>query len=106
MQDGAMLCRPEFEEELVALLSIYDSELNVERKVDGSVSLKLKISPAPPAYIKASVTLHLPAAVRNSPAFHIAVRLLTLFQHLSSQNPSAQCDMFGPLPVNRVCCAC
>ena len=73
MQDGALLCRPELEEELMALLSIYDSELNVERKFDGSVSLKLKISPVPPAYIKATVTLHLPAAVRNCPAFHTCV---------------------------------
>jgi hypothetical protein len=64
MQDELALCRSEFEEELVALLSIYDSELHVERKVDGCVSLKMKMCPAPPAFIKASVTLHLPAAVR------------------------------------------
>ena len=76
MQDGMSLCRPEFEEELVALLSIYDSELHVVRKVDGGVSLELKMCPAPPAYIKASITLHLPAAVRNGFAFSIRRRLL------------------------------
>lgn len=65
MQDGTASCHPEFEEELIALLSIYDSELQVERKASGGVSLHMKMSPAPPVYIKASVTLHIPAAVRS-----------------------------------------
>ena len=63
MQDGAACCLPEFEEEVMALQSIYDSELQVERKIDGGLSLRLKMSPAPPAYIKASVSLHIPSAV-------------------------------------------
>jgi hypothetical protein len=66
MQDGAVMCRPEFEEEVMTLQSIYDSELEVERKINGSLSLRLKMSPAPPVYIKASVTLHIPAAVSYS----------------------------------------
>jgi hypothetical protein len=65
MQDGAGCCPPEFEEEVMALQSIYDSELQVERKLDGGLSLRLKIYPAPPAYIKASVTLHIPSAVSH-----------------------------------------
>lgn len=99
-QDGAASCHPDFEEELIALLSIYDSELQVERKASGGVSLHMKMSPAPPAYIKASVTLHIPAAVRSPSRVLLVGRILSFFQGPNPQIPTAQCDTFSPYPVH------
>ncbi len=78
----------------MALFSIYDSELHVERDIDGGASLTLKMCPAPPVYIKASVTLYLPAAVRYYRAR--CSFTLTILQIHCSQNPRARCDLFGP----------
>ena len=98
-QDGAASCHPDFEEELIALLSIYDSELQVERKASGGVSLHMKMSPAPPAYIKASVTLHIPAAVRSPSCVLLVARILSFLQGPNPQIPTAQCDTFSPYPL-------
>ena len=66
MQEGAFPeCGPEFQEELLVLQSIYDSELQIKRKDDGGISLQLKLCPSPPTYLRASVTLHIPTAVRT-----------------------------------------
>ena len=82
----------------MALLSIYDSELQVERKANGGVSLHMKIAPAPPAYIKASVTLNIPAAVRFCCA-RSHHPMLTSSQDQCSQTLCAQCDTFSPRPI-------
>ena len=65
MQDEAAVeCGPEFQEELLVLQSIYDSELQMKRNMEGGISLQLKLCPSPPTYIRASVTVHIPTAVR------------------------------------------
>ena len=87
----------------MALLSIYDSELQVERKANGGISLHMKIAPAPPAYIKASVTLNIPAPVSicRARSHH---RMLTSSQDQFSQLLSAQCDTFSPHPIDSGLC--
>ena len=72
MQDEAALeCGPEFQEELLVLQSIYDSELQMKRNAEGGISLQLKLCPSPPTYIRASVTVHIPTAVR-APALPVS----------------------------------
>jgi hypothetical protein len=94
--------RPDFEEELMALMSIYDSELNVERRSDGSVSLQMKMSPAPPAYIKASVSLHIPAAVRTRPLVASVTRQMLAHRSAGSIVADTACTVryiqSAPLP--------
>jgi hypothetical protein len=96
----------DFEEELSVLLSIYDSDLHVDRKTDGSVVLSMKISPAPPAYISARIFLHIPLAVRAYSSHILLLVSNKPFQGKSTQLPSVQCELFGSNPILWRCPLC